>query len=147
MKVILLSDVKGSGKKYEIKNVSDGYAMNFLLPNKLATRATAERIKHIEELKQEQSEEVRIQKDLLKKNMESLKSVCLEMKERASEKGGLFKGITPEIIVKELKEQVRIDLSAEAIVLEKPIKEVGDYTIEVRAGEDKSSFKLSVSSK
>ena len=53
MKVILLTDIKGSGRKYDVKNISDGYAMNFLLPNKLAERATPERIKKIKELKKE----------------------------------------------------------------------------------------------
>ena len=66
---------------------------------------------------------------------------------RSSEKGGLFKGITPEILVKELKKQVHIDLSADAIVLEKSIKEIGDYTINVEVGEQKTSFKVEIFSK
>ena len=147
MKVILLSDVIGSGKKYEIKNVSDGYAMNFLIPNKLAERATQERIKKLEELKQEQSEKVRIQEDLLEKNLASLKRVRLEIVEKTSEKGGLFKSITPGIIVKELKSQVHIDIPVGTIILEKPIKEIGKYTIGVVEGEHKASFKLIVSAK
>lgn len=145
MKVILLTDVIGSGKKYDVKDISDGYAMNFLLPNKLAERATPERIKNIEEIKQEQSEEARIKEDLLEKNLASLKSVRLELVEKASEKGGLFKGVTPENIIKELKKQVHIDIPVEAIVLEKPIKEVGKHTINVVVGERKTSFKLNVS--
>ena len=147
MKVILLDDVKGSGKKYEVKNVSDGYAMNFLLPNKLAERATPERIKNLEELKEGQFEEGRVQADLLEKNFESIRTVQLEMNEKASEKGGLFKGITPADIVKELKSQVHIDLPVETIVLEKAIKEVGDHTINVVVGENKASFKLVVTAK
>ena len=147
MKVILLNDVKGSGKKYEIKNVSDGYAMNFLLPNKLAERATADRIKHIELIMEEESEGARIKEDLLINNLNSLKSVRLEMIEKASEKGGLFKGITPDAIIKELKKQVQISVPVEAIVLDKPIKEVGDHTINAVIGEHKVSFKLVVSAK
>jgi len=147
MKVILLSDVVGSGKKYDVKDISDGYAMNFLLPNRLAERATPERIKRTEELKQEQSEGERIKEDLLEKNFASLKSVRLELTEKASEKGGLFKGITPLHIIKELKKQVCIDIPVEVITLEKPIKEVGKYTIDVVMGEHKTSFKLTVIAK
>jgi len=147
MKVILLGDIRGTGKKYDVKNVSDGYAMNFLLPNKLAERATDERIKNMEELKQGQFEKARIQADLLEKNLDSLKKVQLEIREKTTEKGSLFKGITPSVIVKELKEQVHINLPADAVVLEKPIKEIGDYTIGVVVGDSKTSFKLVVSSK
>ncbi len=147
MKVILLSDVKGSGKKYEVKDISDGYAMNFLLPNGLAERATPERIKRMEEIKKEQTQEERIQEDLLEKTLASLKSVHLEIEAKASDKGGLFKGITVANIVEELKRQVRVNIPAEIIVLEKPIKEVGKYTIGVLMGENKASFKLTVLAK
>lgn len=147
MKIILLEDVKGSGKKHDIKEVSDGYAMNFLLPNKLAERATPERIKHIKVLKEEELEEGRAQTDLLGKNLGSLKKVRLEVSAKASEKGSLFKGITSGDIIKELKAQVHIDLNSDVVILEKPIKEVGDYTINVEAGDQKASFKLVVSAK
>lgn len=147
MKVILLNDVRGTGKKYEVKEVSDGYAMNFLLPNKLAERATPERIKNIEELKIGQFEEEQVKADLLEKDLKTLHKVQLEMNEKASEKGSLFKGITPEAITKELKNQVHINLPASAIVLEKPIKDVGDYTINVLIGESKTTFKLVVTAK
>ncbi|MBI2617889.1 50S ribosomal protein L9 [Candidatus Kaiserbacteria bacterium] len=145
MKVILLSDVRGSGKKYDIKDVSDGYAMNFLLPNKLADRATPKRVKEIERMRQEMSEETRIQENLLEKNFDALKRIRLEMSEKANEKGVLFKGITPDILSKELKKQVRVELPASAIVLEKPIKEIGEYTVLVVVGEHKTSFTLVVS--
>ncbi|MEX0652261.1 MAG: 50S ribosomal protein L9 [Candidatus Paceibacterota bacterium] len=144
MKVILLDTIKGSGKKYEVKEVSDGYAMNFLLPNKLAERATPERIKKIEELKEGQFEAGRVQEELLEKDLETIHKVQLEIQEKASEKGVLFKGITPAIIVKELKSQVHIDFPVEALVLEKPIKEVGEHTVNIVVGEHKTSFKVVV---
>lgn len=147
MKVILLNDVKGSGKKYEVKEVSDGYAMNFLLPNKLAERATPERIKNVVELKLGQFEAGQVQADLLEKNLKTLSKIQLEVTEKANEKGHLFKGITPEIIVGELKNQVHITLPAHAIVLEKPIKEAGEHTINVVVGESKTTFKLVVTAK
>lgn len=147
MKVILLNNVKGSGKKYEVKEVSDGYAMNFLLPNKLAERATPERIKHVEELKLGQFEEGQVQADLLEKNLKTLSKIQLEITEKANNKGHLFKGITPEIIVGELQNQVHIELPADVIVLEKSIKEIGEHTIDVVVGESKTSFKLVITAK
>jgi large subunit ribosomal protein L9 len=147
MKIILLKDVKGTGKKYDVKDVSDGYAMNFLIPNKLAERSTPERIKRLDELKEGQFDEERVQAELQEDNLKSLSRVQLEITEKASEKGGLFKGITPADLVKELKKQVQLNLPASAIVLEKPIKDVGDYTINVVIGEGKTSFKLVVIAK
>ncbi len=147
MKVILLSDVKGSGKKHEVKDISDGYAMNFLLPNRLAERATPERIKAIEEKRKEQTKEDRIKEDLLEKTFDSLKSVHLEIEAKASDKGSLFKGITVEDIIKELKEQVHVDVPVNIISLDKAIKEVGKYTINVTMGENKTFFKLNVLAK
>lgn len=145
MKIILLNDVRGLGKKFDIKTVSDGYAMNFLLPNKLAEQAKTENIKRVEELKQEKSAEIRIQEDLLEKNLKMLKKVRLEMFEKASEKGGLFKGVNEEMLSKELKKQVHIEIPAQFIVLEKPIKEIGEHTVLVKVGDDTSSFALAIS--
>ncbi len=144
MKVILLHDVKGSGKKFDIKEVSDGYAMNFLLPNKLAERATPTRVKEIEEQKKVQNEEERIQEDLLEKNLEDLKTVQLRMVQKANDKGHLFKGIAAEDIVKELKKQVHINLPVDAIELKTPIKETGEHTINVAVNDKNSSFALLV---
>ena len=145
MKVILLADVEGTGKKYDVKIVSNGYGMNFLLPNKLAERATPERIKNIDELKQRESEEIILQENLLKQNIAALKKTTLEIKEKANNKGHLFRGVTKEAILKVLKNQEHIDLSLDMILLEKPIKEVGKYSVLVKAGDKKTSFKLTVS--
>lgn len=147
MKIILLSDVKGTGKKYEIKEVSDGYAMNFLLPNRLAERATPERVKDVEQMRQDIIMEAQVQKDLLGKDLKTLAEVSLEMKEKVNEKGHLFKGITAEAIAKELKKQTHITLPAEALEIEKPIKEAGKHKIKVTINGNTASFTLVVSAK
>lgn len=119
--------------------------MNFLLPNHLADRATPKRVKEIERMRQEMSEEKRVQENLLEKNFDALKNVRLEMAEKANEKGNLFKGVTADILSRELNKQVHIELPVTAIVLEKPIKEVGEHKIDVLVGEHKTSFTLVIS--
>ncbi len=132
MKVILLQDVPNVGRKYEVKNVSDGYARNFLLARNLAKIATSQAIQEIEKLKKQTEQKKEIQQDILEKNIESVDGVRLEVKEKANEKGHLFAGINKEEIAKILKEQKHIDIPAEIIVLEQPIKKIGEYKIKVK---------------
>jgi large subunit ribosomal protein L9 len=146
MKIILLKDISKIGQKNEIKNVSDGYAMNFLFPNKLAEPATPNKIKNLERKKQNQEIENQIYQDLLVKNMRSLNGARVEMQGKANEKGHLFKGIHIEEIAEELKKQDHIDLKPEYIQLEHPIKEVGEFDITAKIGNTKAVFKLVVNS-
>jgi large subunit ribosomal protein L9 len=145
MKVILLADVRGTGRRFEVKNVSDGYAMNFLFPNKLAEQATPQKIKEIEQRQKAHAEEMKIQNELLKKNLGILKEVTIEIKGKANEKEHLFKGIDAPMIVEALTKQAHLTLPADAVVLPKPIKEVGEFVIEVALAGKTSSFTLKVS--
>lgn len=142
MKVILLQDVPNLGRKHEVKNVSNGYARNFLIPRKLAKLATTQSIQAAEKEKKRLEQEKHIQKDILNKNIESLNGLRITVKEKANEKGHLFAGIHREEISRILKEQNHIDIPPELIELEKPIKEIGEYKIKVRDRE----FNLVVSS-
>lgn len=145
MKVILLKDVPKIGPKNTVKNVSDGYAMNFLFKNGLAEPATAKKIKNLEKTIQNQETEDQINQDLLMKNMRSLDGARVEMEGKANEKGHLFKGIHVEEIVAELKKQDHIDLRPEHIELKHPVKETGEFDITAKVGETKAVFKLVVS--
>lgn len=142
MKIILLKDVPKVGRKYDVKNIADGYAMNFLIPQKLAEYATPEKIKNLEMKKMQDSEEKKIQENILMKNIKALNGVSIEMKEKTNEKGHLFKGIHKEEIAKALKEQKHIDLKPEHIQLEHPIKEAGEFDITVKVDKSKVVFKL-----
>jgi len=132
MKVILLQDISGLGKKYEVKNVSDGYARNFLFPRNLAKIATPKAIKAVESEKKRAEEEEKIQENILQKNLESLKDLKVVWDGKNNEKGHLFAGIHSQDISKILKEQSHLDIPAELIQLEKPIKETGQYKIKVK---------------
>lgn len=131
MKIILLQDVAKVGRKYDIKNVSDGFFRNFLLPRKLAEIATPQTIKSTEIRKKQSIQEIQIQKDILEKNIASLEGVKISIKEKTNEKGHLFAGVHKEEISKILKEQKNLDIPSDLIELDHPIKEVGEYKIKV----------------
>lgn len=131
MKIILSQDITGVGRKGEVKNVSDGYARNFLLPNKLGQIATPSAIASAEKLKNQMEQDKDVQKDILEKNIQGLKGLKVQMKAKANEKGHLFSIIHPDEISKILKEQHRLDIPSKFIEIEKPIKELGEHTIKV----------------
>lgn len=145
MQIIFLKDVPKIGKKDEVKNVSDGYAMNFLFPNKLAQQATPKKIKELEKRRRNQETENQINKNLLIKNMNSLDGARIEIKAKANEKGHLFKGIHIEEIIEELGKQNHIDLKREHIQLKEPIKETGEFEITAKTKDAKAVFNLIVS--
>jgi len=134
MKVILLQDIPNMGKKYDIKNVSDGYGRNFLIPRKLVQIATTQGIQAIEKQRKQHEQEKEVRKDILEKNIKTLEkeNLIISVTEKASEKGHLFAGIDKEKISKILKEQKQIDIPVDIIELEKPIKEIGEYKIKVK---------------
>lgn len=144
MKVIFLQDVPKVGKRYDVKDVNDGYAMNFLVPRKLAELATPKAIELLEKRKKEIIVERQIQEDLLIKNLEEIKEKVLNITAKADEKGHLFSGIHSKELVEEMKRQHHADISVEFIILEKPIKEIGEYEIPIEIKGKKSFFKLVV---
>ncbi len=129
MKVILLKDTPGLGNRHEVKDVSSGYARNFLIPRGLAELATENRIKSVEIKRKRAEEEKKITEDILEKNMAALDGLKISIEEKANEKGHLFAGVNREEISKILKEQKHVEIPAEMIQLEQPIKEAGEHKI------------------
>lgn len=144
MKVILKQDIKGIGRKYEIKNVADGYANNFLIPKGLVQYASDQAIKDAKILESKLLAEKEISRELLEKQVEMLKGVSITLKKKVNEKGHLFEKIHPEEVSKALKEQAKIEIDPELLVIEKPIKEVGGHSVSVHIGKSKGEFKLIV---
>lgn len=144
MKVIFLQDVPRVGKKYDVKEVNGGYAMNFLLPRKLAEVATPVALKALESRKKNIEIEKGIQEDLLLKNLEEIRGKSVTLKAKADEKGHLFAGVHKNDMVKAMKDQNRADIGEDFIVLEKPIKQVGEFDVSLEVKGKKSSFKLIV---
>lgn len=147
MKVILIKDFKGIGRKYEIKNVADGYALNYLLPNKIALQATDNVLKSLEVEKKAHDVELKIHADLLIKNLESIDGKTVTMLESANDKGHLFAAVHKAEIIPFLQEQTRVQMDAEYIVLEKPIKMTGEFQIPVKAHDKTATFTLVIKNK
>ncbi len=127
MKVILLENIKNLGKKHEIKNVSDGYGRNFLLKQGLAKIATESEVAVIE--KEKKAEETALQKMVEKEQeiAQKIKNLSLNIKMKIGEKGELFESVNEQKIAEKLTQE-GFEVDKEKIVLDKPIKELGEHT-------------------
>jgi large subunit ribosomal protein L9 len=146
MKIILLKDVKKIGKKYDIKNVADGFAINMLLPQKLGIVATPANVKMIEDKKKGDALEIAKNEAEIQKALGEIKGISITLSGKVNDKGHLFAGIHKEEVIKALHEQKKVNISADHVVLEKPIKEVGEHAITVKVGDREVAFKLIVKS-
>ena len=144
MKIILLQDVSNIGQKYDVKEVNNGFAQNFLIPQKLAVMATQGELERIEKMKKTVELEKKRQEELLMKDFNKIKNVVLSLKAKAADTGGLFSSIGKDKIITELKKQHNIDVDEDHIILDKPIKEVGEYDIAASIGDKKLKFKIKV---
>lgn len=144
MKVIFLKDVPRVGNKNEIKEVNDGYASNFLLPKGLAKIATANAINEHEIKMREILVERKVQEDLLSRNLEEIKQKTITLFGKANEKGHLFQAIHKKEITEALYKEHRAQINEEFIILEKPIKEIGEHKIELKINNKKSYFTIKI---
>ena len=126
MRVILLKDVEKLGKKGEIKAVADGYARNFLIPNKLAVLATKSELAKLEEQKKIEAQKAEEELLHFQEIASQVDGLEIEMPAKVSEDGKLFGAVTPSQITEKLKEK-GFDIGKEQVKLESPIKEIGEY--------------------
>ncbi len=132
MKVVFLKDVKGKGKKGEIKEVAEGYAQNFLIPNGYARPATSGTVKEMEAFKA--SEDKRKEKELddAKKLAKQLEETTVSISAKAGEGGRLFGAVTSKQIAEELLKKEKIKLDKRKILLDEPIRNLGYTHISVK---------------
>ena len=132
MKVIFLEDVGRAGKKHEVKEVADGYARNFLFPNKLAKPATPAAIKELEialaRLNKNEAEVRKRAEEIVRK----MKEMALEFYLKTDSQGSVFGSINKESILKALRDVGLITKERVEITLDHPIKEFGDKIVPVR---------------
>ncbi len=147
MKIILLKDVPKIGKRYEIKDVSDGYALNLLIPRGQAIAATPDALKRTDTERAKEDGERKLHEELFVKNMKDLEGVTLTVIGKANEKGHLFAGLHREAIAEELLKQTRLEVNPSFIELEHPIKTVGEHIIEVKGAGKSVKFKLIIEAK
>ncbi|MDD3614152.1 MAG: 50S ribosomal protein L9 [Candidatus Pacebacteria bacterium] len=132
MKIILLESIPKLGKKYEVKNVADGYAINFLIPKKLAVAATPQKIKEIENLKKQKEIRKEEEQKIFKEWVEKIKDTPLEFKLKTDKSGKTFGSVKKEDIIKQLEQKTGFKLDEKQIILEEHIKKVGDYLIKIK---------------
>ena len=134
MKVILLQDVKGQGKKGQLIDVSDGYARNFLLPKKLAQEATADNVNTMKMNDKALQEKRQKEREAALALSKVLKEMTLTVMAKGGGAGRLFGSVTNAEIADALEKQHKIQLDKRKIVLKDAIKSVGTYTVTCKLG-------------
>ena len=134
MKVILLQDVKGQGKKGQLIEASDGYARNYLLPRKLAAPATADAINTLNlKEKARRAEEARLRAEA-QATADKLKDCVVKLKAKAGQGGRLFGAVTSKEISEGLAKQHGVEIAKQKLVLDEPIKAFGSYQVKAKLG-------------
>jgi large subunit ribosomal protein L9 len=132
MEVILLRDVKGQGKEGEVIKVSDGYARNFLLPKGYAILATEGGKKKIKEQTARLLQKRQSEKEKATRLARRISDVKVELKVKAGENGKLFGSVTGKDIAEALEKQHKITVDKKKIVMPEPIKNIGDFEVEIK---------------
>ena len=132
MKVILLSDIKGVGKKDQIINANDGYARNYLFPKKLAVEATTGNLGNLKAKQESNQYRKDMQKEEAIKLSDKLKNITLTIKVKAGENGKIFGGVTAKEIAENLKTQYNIEVDKKKINLSETIKVTGTRTVDIK---------------
>ena len=134
MKVILLQDVKGKGKKGQMIEVSDGYARNFMLPKKLAMEATPDAINTMRMNDKATQERIAREKAEALELSKKLREMTLVVTAKGGGAGRLFGSVTNQEIADALKAKSGISLDKRKIVIADPIKSIGTYTVTCKLG-------------
>ena len=134
MKVILLQDVKGKGKKGQMLEVSDGYARNFMLPKKLAMEATPDAINTMRMNDKAAAEKAARERAEAMDISRKLRELIVTVTAKGGGNGRLFGAVTTQEIADALKAQSGIVLDKRKIVMSDPIKNVGTYTVQCKLG-------------
>lgn len=132
MKVILLCDVKGQGKKDDVITVSDGYAANFLIPKKLAKIADAQSLNDVKVREASRLDKIATEKKEAQALVEKLKELQVKISASAGADGRLYGAITAKDIADKLKEQHGIDIDKRKLNVTEPIKAYGNYQIDAK---------------
>lgn len=132
MKVVLLQDVKGSGKKGDIINASDGYARNFLLPKKMAKEVTAQVMNEIKNAEQAKQHRIEVEKAQASQWANKLNGQVIKIFAKGGKEGRLFGSVTAKEIADEIKKAFSIPVDKRKINLSADIKTFGTYSCEVK---------------
>ena len=129
MKVIMIHNIGGVGKQNEIKEVADGYALNFLIPNGHAVHASTERIKALNDRLAVAKRAVDDREKKAIQGIERLRGASVRILVRANDAGGLYRELTPDMIVTAIVSAYGVHVPAQSLVINDSIKKIGQHTI------------------
>ena len=132
MKVVLLADVKGSGKKGELVNVSDGYARNFLFPKKLAKEANAQALNELKNAEESKAFKVKQETEAAQATADKINGKSVSILAKAGQGGKLFGSVTAKEIAEAIKKQYGVDVDKRKIDTKGDMKAFGTYECEVK---------------
>ena len=132
MKVILLQDIKGTGKKDQILEIADGYARNYLLPRKLAKEATSEALNSLNKSRDADKHREEVRKQQAEERSRSLKGKVIQVTVKGGENGKLYGSVTNDQIAAALKEQHGIEIDKRKLEQEEPIKTAGQSFVTLK---------------
>ena len=139
MKVILLADVKGKGKKDQVLEVPDGYARNFLIAKKLAVAADAKALNELKNREASRQYKYDVEKAAALETAKQLEAITLVLRHKAGKDNKLFGAITTKEIVQQLKQEYNIEVDKKKLSLDIPIKTFGTYKIKAKLFTDVSA--------
>ena len=132
MKVILLQDIKGVGKKDEVINSSDGYVRNFLFPKKLAVEANKDNMSKLKAKQDSANHRKELERQEASNTAKKLEGILLKIKVKAGENGKIFGGVTSKEIVENLKTQYDINIDKKKVELKETVKTIGVIQVDVK---------------
>lgn len=135
MKVIFLKDVKGKGKQGEVKNVSDGYARNYLFPKKLAEEATSGNLNTLKVQQKKERQKAENEREEAAALKEKIEKLTVEIPAKSGEGGRLFGSVTSKQIAEQLKKQ-KVKVDKRKIELDEPIRSLGYTKVPVKVHQD-----------
>jgi large subunit ribosomal protein L9 len=139
MKVILLADIKGKGKKDQVVEVSDGYARNYLFAKKLAIEADAKALNELRGREASKQHKYDVEKTAAQELAKQLETITLVLRHKAGVDNKLYGAITTKEITQQLKQEYNLDVDKKKLSMESPIKTFGTYKIKAKLFNDVST--------
>lgn len=144
MKVIMLKDVKGVGQRDTLKEVSDGYGLNFLIAQGLAAQATPQKLAELSDRMQKKSLAHTQQSAGWAAVAKRLEGMSVTVHARANPAGSLYEQLSGERIISALRHELTVDIPADALLINAPIKQIGETNVAVRLGSYTAKFTINV---
>jgi large subunit ribosomal protein L9 len=147
MKVILLKDVAKIGRRFEVVDVSDGFALNKLIPKKMAEFATTENLKRINVVASKQKEHKAHDVEVFQQLLATLQTTTIAVTVEANSEGRMFQSLKSETIIEAIKQATGVSLEQECVHMKQSIKTVGEHTVELVSGKEQGVIQIIVTAK